>query len=98
MEESIQEEIKGKLETPNSETAVAIHMTPQEIMRTLFFSYKGKDYKVIKIVRTRIGLIWEEGVEYQALYEVPLKDWSGSFVRTVTDFLLKFRPTLKEEE
>jgi hypothetical protein len=96
MEETILEEIKGKMETPNHLTATAIDMDPSQILHTVFFSYKGKDYKVIKLVRTRIGATFELGVEYQALYDVGPLDWSGSFVRTVPDFLLKFTPTPKE--
>lgn len=96
MEETMIEEIQGKINAPNNLTALSIGMTAVDVMKTQFFSYKGQDYKVIKMVRTRVGAHWFDGVEYGALYEVGLNEWSGPFVRTLDDFISKFYPTPKE--
>lgn len=68
------------------------------LMKIMFFSYKGKDYKVIKLVKIKSPLPgqWFTGVEYQSLYDMPKNEWQGSFVRTIDDFIEKFSPTSQE--
>lgn len=70
-------------------------ITANDVWRTQFYSYKGKNYKVIKIVKFKsvVTNVWFDGVEYQPLYEMPKGEWEGSFVRPLDDFLNLFTPT-----
>jgi hypothetical protein len=65
------------------------------VHNTQFFSYKGKNYKVIKLVKIKsvVTNVWFDGVEYIPLYDMPKGEWSGSFVRPLSDFLNLFSPT-----
>lgn len=70
--------------------------TDQLIMlKNPFYSYKGKNYKVIKLVKIKsvVTNVWFDGVEYEPLYKMPPGEWEGSFVRPLEDFLNKFSPT-----
>lgn len=77
-----------------TEVTVEQHL---EILKTQFYSYKEKDYKVIKIVMIKsvVTNVWFPGVEYQALYDVPQGQWEGSFIRPVANFIELFSPTIK---
>lgn len=76
------------------------NMTPEELINlvnnTQFYSYKDKDYKVIKIVKIKsvVTNVWFDGVEYVPLYEIHLNEWQGSFVRPLSDFINLFSPTI----
>jgi hypothetical protein len=78
------------------------NLTPQALRNlvhnTQFYSYKGKDYKVIKIVKFKsvVTNVWFDGVEYIPLYEMPKGEWEGSFVRPISDFINLFSPTTQE--
>ena len=70
----------------------------RELLKNPFRTYKDKDYKVIKLVKIKsvVTNVWFDGVEYQALYDVPKDQWAGSFVRPLEDFLSKFKPTVPD--
>lgn len=73
-------------------------ITPLQIKKLIdepWYSYKGKDYKIIKIVKIKSVVTnqWFDGVEYQPLYDMPPGEWDGSFVRPIANFLELFSPT-----
>lgn len=69
-------------------------MTPVEILKQKTFTYKDKNYEVIKIVKLKSSHdMWLDAVEYKPLYQMPLGEWCGSFVRSINDFNQKFLPT-----
>lgn len=70
-----------------------------ETIKTKYFSYKGKFYKVIKLVKIKsvVTNVWFDGIEYVPMYDLEFNQWTGSYVRPYEDFKSKFSPMTEEE-
>jgi predicted RNA-binding protein associated with RNAse of E/G family len=66
----------------------------KEILETKFYTFKEKEYEIIKIIRFKnvSDDLWIEIIEYSPLYKI--EDYSGTFARTLDNFLDKFKKTI----
>ena len=66
-------------------------MSISEILNWRYFTYKGKPYIALRMVKVKAGVEgkWIDGIEYKADYEN--FDWMGSYVRSYEDFASKFQ-------